>query len=170
MNQLDLNHLQNAVNRRGKAVGWVQGTFQPTHPEKYIGYGNPTYRSSWEKRVMEYMDRNENVIRWGSETLQIKYVFELSTNGKQKNYYVDFYCEIRNQQGTVEKVAIEVKPDTQTRPPIPPKNKTAKAMKNYLYSVSTYVKNQNKWKSAKIFCEKQGIRFMLLTENDLFKK
>ena len=116
------------------------------------------------------MDRNENVIHWGSETLRVPYIFELSTNSKQKNYYVDFYCEIRNQQGNVEKVAIEVKPLGQTAPPIPPKNKTAKAMKNYLYSVSTYVKNQNKWKAAEIYCRKNGMKFMLLTENDLFKK
>jgi len=170
MNQLDLNHLADTINKRGKTVGWSQGTFQPTHPEKYIGYGLPKYRSSWELRVMRYLDLNENVLKWNSEGLRIKYMFELSTNGKQKNYYVDFYCEIRNQQGIVEKVAIEVKPLGQTAPPIPPKNKTAKAMKNYLYSVSTYVKNQNKWKAAEIFCRKNGMKFMLLTENDLFKK
>ena len=38
--------------------------------------GNPTniiYRSSWELRVMNYFDRNPNILQWASEEFSIPY-------------------------------------------------------------------------------------------------
>ena len=51
-----------------------KGFFKPANPSKYIG--DPTqiiYRSGWELRVMQYLDKNPNVIEWRSEEVAIPY-------------------------------------------------------------------------------------------------
>jgi hypothetical protein len=58
---------------------------------------------------------------------------------------------------------VEVKPKVQTQPPKPRKRQTKKA----LQEVMTWEVNKAKWSAAKRYAEKQGIDFMILTEDHL---
>ena len=50
------------------------GTFRPKNPRKYAGDpNNIIYRSTWEARVMNWLDKNPNIITWASEEIAIPY-------------------------------------------------------------------------------------------------
>jgi hypothetical protein len=45
----------------------LKGKFKPKNPQKYKGnVTNIIYRSSWELRLMSYLDNHKNIISWGS--------------------------------------------------------------------------------------------------------
>ena len=64
---------------------------------------------------------------------------------------------------------IEIKPSNQTLPPQAPRKQTRKALMVFENAVETYTKNLAKWNAAKEFCEKNNAKFLVLTENELFK-
>lgn len=147
------------------AYGYKQGFFSPKFPKKYIG--DPTnivYRSGWEKRVMQSLDENTNVLRWASEEIVVPYISPI--DNRPHRYFVDFYVEARAVDGSIKKMLLEVKPAAQTQPPKSPKRKT----KRYISEVMTYGVNEAKWKAAKEFCKDKGWEFRLITEAELFKK
>ncbi len=165
-NRFNPQKFLNAANsRKGH---WKQNFYQLQHPEKYIGSEPPFYRSSWEKRAFYMLDTNVNVIRWGSEIIQIPYSFTLQECGNKHRYFIDIYAEIKQSDGTIVKYCIEIKPKSQKEPPKPPKVRNRKFIKNYLYNATTWVKNQNKWKAAQAFCASKGYTFKIWTEEDLF--
>ena len=147
------------------AHNYKQGFFKPRNPKKYIG--DPTnivYRSGWEKRVMEWLDSNLNVVRWGSEEVIIPYVSPI--DNKVHRYFTDFYVEAVGRDGGVRKMLLEVKPKAQTQEPKKPQRTT----KRYITEVMTYGINQAKWKAAEDFCRNRGWEFKVITETELFKK
>jgi hypothetical protein len=160
------NRFLNTINKR--RGNWKQGTYTLLHPEKFLGKWPLIYRSSWEERAFYMMDNNENVIKWGSELLEIPYSYSLQSTGNRHKYYVDIYAIIRDKNGIEQKYAIEIKPKCQSVPPVPPKVRNPKAMKNYVYAASTYVKNQNKWKAVETYCKNSNMKFVVLTEEHLF--
>ena len=144
---------------------YKQGFFSPRFPKKYIG--DPTnivYRSGWEKRVMQTLDENSNVLRWASEEIVVPYISPI--DNRPHRYFVDFYVEARAPDGSIKKILIEVKPASQTQPPKSPKRKT----KRYISEVMTYGVNEAKWKAAREFCKDKGWEFQIITEAELFKK
>ena len=149
-------------------MGWSQGEYNPINPQKVIGieFKKPFYRSGWERTVMLSLDQNPKVLRWGSETHKIPYNFSLTES--KRNYYVDFYVEMLNSKNTIDKFLIEVKPDSQTRLPAPPKNKNFKAQKNYNYRLIEFKKNQDKWKFANSFSRNSNIQFIITTEKGIY--
>jgi hypothetical protein len=162
-------------NRRTKdnKNKYKQGKYYLLNPEKYIGHPPILYRSSWEYAFCKFCDTNEKVKKWSSEGLEIKYQitnnnYELETH----RYYPDFYLEMI-QNGDPEKydrIIVEIKPKSETEPPKPPKRQTLKMLENYEYSLNTYRKNLHKWAFTKEWCEKRGIKFIIITEDDLIKK
>jgi hypothetical protein len=147
------------------AYGYKQGFFSPKFPKKYIG--DPTnivYRSGWEKRVMQSLDENTNVLRWASEEIVVPYISPI--DNRPHRYFVDFYVEARAVDGSIKKMLLEVKPAAQTQPPKSPKRKT----KRYISEVMTYGVNEAKWRAAQEFCKDKGWEFRLITEAELFKK
>ena len=42
---------------------WAQGMYVPKNPEKYIGNNKPRYRSSWELRIMMFLDENKHILK-----------------------------------------------------------------------------------------------------------
>lgn len=160
-----------------KKGGLKQGYFIPRHPEKCIltegsldNKGN-FYRSGWEKKFMQWADGNPNVVSWSSEPFSIKYwsaVKEAQAieNGriyKGSNYYIDFYIKTIND----EEFLVEVKPKKECTPPVMPRKKTEKAMMSYKKALMTYEINQAKWKYARAFAEEKGVKFIIITEDDL---
>lgn len=148
---------------------FYQGVFTPKNPNKCINIakGKPPFaRSSWETRAFNWCDTNANVIKWASELVKVPYIYEIDQ--RLHNYFPDLYVEIIDKQGKLKKYLIEIKPDKQTSKPNPPKNKTKKALFNYNKALREWVKNQNKWKHAGMFCEGKDWVFRVVTERDLF--
>jgi hypothetical protein len=147
------------------AGNYKQGFFKPIHPKKYRG--DPTnivYRSGWEKRVMESLDSNPNVISWSSEEVVIPYISPI--DNRPHRYFIDFYVEAIRRDGETTVMLLEVKPKAQTQEPKKPKRNT----KRYLTEVMTWGVNQAKWKAAKEYCDYKGWEFKLITESELFAK
>jgi len=144
--------------------GVQKGLFTPRHPEKYKGnVKNIVYRSSWERSFMNFLDNNTTVIQWASETIPIPY--RKPTTGRIHKYYPDFWVKYKNKNGKIIQEIIEVKPEKQTRQP----TTVGKTKKTQLYEAITWSVNLAKWKAAKIFCDKYGIKFRIMTERDIFK-
>ncbi len=138
-----------------------KGRFRPKNPQKYKGDpNNIIYRSTWEIKVMNYLDENPNVIWWGSEELPIPYLSPVDK--KKHRYFPDFIAKMRKADGTVMTYVIEVKPEKQTKPPTQ-KRKT----KTYLQEAITYEVNKAKWHAATEFCKDHGWQFQILTEKHL---
>jgi hypothetical protein len=138
-----------------------KGWFKPKNPKKYKGNpDNIVYRSTWELRVMRYLDENQAVIWWASEELPIPYVSPVDK--KVHRYFPDFIVRTRRKDGSEQTSILEVKPHKQTLPPTQ-KRKT----KNYLAEMVTYAVNQEKWKAADLFCKEHGWQFQLITEKEL---
>jgi len=148
--------------------GYFQGYYIVEHREKYISNGveqNPTYRSSYERKLMYWLDNNVNVIKWNSEGVKIPYYFQM--DGKLHFYFVDFYAEILDREGKINKYLIEIKPAKQCELPQPPKRNNIKSYKNYRYKMINYQRNQDKWKAAESFCKKYGMIWKIMSERDL---
>ena len=138
-----------------------KGRFKPKNPQKYKGDpNNIIYRSTWEIKVMNYLDENPNVIWWGSEELPIPYLNPVDK--KKHRYFPDFIAKMRKADGTVMTYVIEVKPEKQTQPPTQ-KRKT----KTFLQEAITYEINKAKWYAAEEFCKDHGWQFLILTERHL---
>jgi hypothetical protein len=142
-----------------------RGRYNPKNKSKYMG--DPTkiiYRSLWERKCMLIFDENPNVTKWASEEIAIPYLSPVDR--KRHKYYPDFIIEMKNKQGEVETVMIEVKPKKQTQPPKKPKRQT----KKFLNEAKTYLTNQAKWEAASAFCDIKGWTFKILTEKEIFGK
>lgn len=144
-----------------------KGFFRPKNPSRYKG--DPTniiYRSSWEFKLMTYLDVHPDVIEWSSEEFCVPY--RSPVDGKVHRYFPDFKVKQRNTQGVIETVVIEVKPHKQVLPPvISTTTKTNKPTKRYLNEVVTYGINQAKWKAARSYCADRNWKFLIMTENEL---
>jgi TnsA endonuclease N terminal len=134
-----------------------RGLFTPKFPAKYLGDSrNIVYRSLWERQFMRYCDETSAIRRWASEEFYVPYVSPV--DGRIHRYFPDFMLEVQAADG-VKKFVIEIKPKYQTAIPRERKRQSRK----YLAEVA-------KWDAAKEFCAKQGLTFLVLTEDDLFTR
>lgn len=139
-----------------------RGYFKPRNPSKYNGDpSNIIYRSSWEAKLMKYLDDHPDVIQWSSEEIAIPYRSPI--DNKIHRYFPDFKVKKRNSVGIVETLMIEVKPKSQTVPPKVQKKPT----KRYVNEVFTWGINSAKWKAAQQYCEERKWKFVIMTEDQL---
>ena len=147
---------------------YYRGRFVPHNPSKYNG--NPTniiYRSSWEFRVMRYLDENSSIVQWSSEELAIPYVSPL--DGRVHRYFPDFIVKIERDSNPTTIHMIEIKPAAQTK--IPTVRKTSQPVtRKYITEVMTYGVNNAKWQAATEYCNDRGWKFIVITERELFGK
>ena len=135
--------------------------FHPKNPKKYRGDANKIiYRSSWEVRVMKWLDDNPNVIWWASEELPIPYKSPIDQ--KIHRYFPDFIVRLKQRGGKETTLILEIKPESQTKAPVQ-KRKTSR----FIQEAATYAINQEKWRAADLFCKEHGWQFRVLTEKDL---
>jgi hypothetical protein len=140
-----------------------QGKFHPQNPQKYKGnVNNIIYRSSWELKFMQWCDRNENILEYGSEEFWIPYLSPV--DNRIHRYFPDFIIKVKENTDKIKTYVVEVKPQRQT---VPPKQKS-KVTKSYLYETQTYAVNQAKWKAAEEWCADRLLNFMVITEKELF--
>ena len=138
------------------------GLFRPKNPQKYVGdYKNIIYRSSWEARVMTWLDKNPDILSWASEELTVPYMSPV--DGRWHRYFPDFLVKVRTKDNKTKTMMLEVKPKKQAKAPEPKKRVT----KQYIQEVATYGVNQAKWKAATEYCMDRGWEFKVITEEHL---
>jgi hypothetical protein len=138
------------------------GKFIPKYPQKYVGdYTNIIYRSSWECKVMYWLDSNPNIVSWASEELIIPYISPV--DGKRHRYFPDFIVKSKTKDNKLKTTIIEVKPKKQSVEP----EKKKKVTKQYIQEVMTWGVNQAKWKAATEYALDRGWEFMVITEDHL---
>lgn len=136
---------------------FAQGKYEVVNLEKYVGNKKPTFRSSWEWSFMKFCDTNPNILKWASEAVKIPYKDPFT--GKGTIYVPDFFIQYVDKNNKINTELIEVKPENQTI-----LEKVGKNRNNQLQ----WAKNQVKWRAAYEWCSKQGIKFRILNEKDLF--
>lgn len=136
---------------------FASGKYQLKNPDKYVGNRAPRYRSSWELSVMQKFDTHPSIAKWASEAISIPYKCPLT--GRQTVYVPDFFVQYIDKDGKMHVELIEVKPRNQTVREAVGRNKNNQI---------EYARNMAKWKAAIAWCNKQGIRFRVINEQDIF--
>lgn len=139
------------------SMKFSRGLFQPKNPEKYAGKGSIKYRSSWELKFMQFLDSHPSVKHWASESISIPYINPVVK--KTKSYIPDFFIIYEDVSGNRRGELVEIKPHKETS-----LEAAGKSLKNQIQAVV----NQAKWKAAAEFCNRQGIKFRVITEHDMF--
>jgi hypothetical protein len=135
---------------------WAQGSYEVLNPAKYVGRGQPRYRSGWELSFMRFCDTNDNVLQWASESIAIPYMNPVT--GKKSQYVPDFLVTYRTRDNTVRAELIEIKPKKQS------------VIESRMSSRDRAVVavNYAKWDAAQKWCRRNGLTFRVITENDMF--
>ena len=148
-----------------------QGWYKILNQEKFIKPidehmrsfkdGHVNYKSSLELKAIRYCDYNKHIVKWSLEPFNVKYL--KPTDGKVHRYYIDFFIEF----STGDKFLVEVKSKGETVPPKKPKKATDKSIMRYQKAIQTYAVNCAKWEAAKKFAQERGLRFIILSEEEL---
>lgn len=136
---------------------YTQGQFTPINPQKMIGNLRPSFRSSWELRMMSFLDVHPSVIQWGSECVRIPYTNPLT--GKNTVYVPDFLIKYQDKLGRQRTELIEVKPKKETF------MEAAKSRRDKAFVIV----NTAKWQAALAMCARHGITFRVLNEDSIFQ-
>ena len=61
------------------------GKYVPRNPQKYRGdINNIIWRSTWELRLLKFMDENSSILEYGSEEIIVPYISPI--DGKMHRY------------------------------------------------------------------------------------
>jgi len=135
-----------------------QGPYVVLNPQKYAGKGVPKYRSGWELAFMRFCDSNDHIITWSSESLVIPYINPLT--GKKTRYIPDFLIQYRNKHNKVVTELIEIKPKKQSILESKANNRDR----------AIVAVNYAKWAAAQKWCQRNGLTFRVITEDDIFRQ
>jgi hypothetical protein len=136
---------------------YAQGKYVIKNPAKYVGNRAPTYRSSWEFSFMQFCDNNPNIIQWASEPFMIPYRNPFT--GRNTVYVPDFmmvYVD-KNQQKHAE--VVEVKPSKETT------LENARSVRDR----AAVALNMAKWTAAQAWCRNYGLKFRVVTEDQIYQ-
>jgi hypothetical protein len=136
---------------------FAQGAYVVKNKAKYVGRGTPRYRSGWELAFMRFLDNNDNILQWASESISIPYRNPIT--GKQSIYVPDFLITYKNRNNQMIAEVIEIKP----------KKQSVVESKMKANERATVAVNYAKWDSATKWCRKQGLLFRVITEDDMFR-
>lgn len=134
-----------------------QGQFRMTNPQKYVGKSAPYARSSWEVKVMQLFDTNSNILQWASEEVGIPYISPI--DNRMHTYYPDFMVRYIDANNREHVELLEVKPNSQST------LETARSLADR----QALAVNAAKWQAATQWCKSKGIRFRVITENEIFR-
>jgi hypothetical protein len=133
-----------------------QGNYLVRNPGKYVGKGTPRYRSGWEMTFMMFLDSNDNVLQWASESISIPYRNPLT--GKQSMYIPDFLVTYRGRNNTTVAELIEIKPKKQSLI-------ESKATDRDRAIVAL---NYAKWDAATKWAKRNGLTFRVINEDMIY--
>ena len=105
---------------------------------------------------MRVLDAHPNVTQWASESMSIPYLHPLT--GKWSFYIPDLLIVFVDKDGKKRAELVEIKPAKETY------LDRAKSKKDKL----VHAVNQAKWVAAIAWCQKNGLTFRVLTEDQLF--
>tara|TARA_R110000782_G_scaffold118084_3_gene208597 strand:- start:960 stop:1418 length:459 start_codon:yes stop_codon:yes gene_type:complete len=145
-----------------KKGSFKRGIYRPKNKHKYIGRSTPNYRSSWELHFFQWCDRNPNVLEWAAEAVVIPYISPVDS--KTHRYFVDNILILKEGNKNT-KYLVEIKPSKQT---IPPTITRKKKRETILHEQITYEINKAKWDAANNWSIKNGYKFIIITEKELF--
>jgi len=135
-----------------------KGKYKIKKPEKYAGdVSNVVFRSLWERNAFRWCEDNPKVKLWNSEGVVVPY--KCTIDRKLHRYFVDLLIEMENKKIYL----IEIKPKSQTKPPVKKSRKT----KRYINEALTFSRNQDKWNAADKFAKHNGWEFQVWTEETL---
>ena len=136
---------------------FAQGVYVPVNAKKYIGKGNPRYRSGWEWSFFQFCDNNDAVLEWASEAIVIKYRHPFT--GKITNYIPDVFMRYRTKNNKICTELIEIKPRKQSviEGKMSERDRMVVAI------------NHAKWAAAQAWCKQANIVFRVLNEDSLFR-
>ena len=115
-----------------------------------------------ELYFFQWCDRNPNVLEWASEAVIVPYISPL--DNKVHRYFVDNILILKEGSKNV-KYLVEIKPYKQT---IPPNATRRKKRETLLHEQATYEVNKVKWEAANEWAKKNGYKFIIITEKELF--
>ena len=136
---------------------FAQGVYTVKNAGKYVGRGEPRYRSSWENVFMNFCDTNENVMQWASEPVRISYRHPLT--GRMTTYVPDFIVTYRGPNNTTRAELIEIKPKSQSI------IEDRQSQRDHAVVAINYAK----WAAAQAWCKQNGLTFRVITESDIFR-
>lgn len=171
------------LNSKPNNSKYQQGNFIPKYKDKIVklnNQGGVYYRSSWELKIMTWLDNNKSITKWGAECMRIPYQLTEFKNGdvivKEHSYFPDFYYELKTTKDDIKRVVVEVKPykeykmvqDLSEGKLTVPEN-GMKKLKNFEYDLILANKNKSKWETMIQWCNKKGYEFIIITEQHLKK-
>jgi hypothetical protein len=136
---------------------FAQGPYTVKNAAKYVGKGTPRYRSGWEHAFMRFLDNNEHVVNWASESITIPY--RNPVTGKQSMYVPDFLITYRNKSNQLVAELVEIKP----------KKQSVIESKMSARDGAVVAVNYAKWDAATKWARRNGLTFRVITEDDMFR-
>jgi hypothetical protein len=136
---------------------FAQGIYTVKNQSKYVGRGQPRFRSGWEHAFMRFLDNNEHVVNWASESISIPY--RNPVTGKQSMYVPDFLITYRNKSNQLVAELVEIKPKKQS---VIESKMTAR-------DGAVVAVNYAKWDAATKWARRNGLTFRVITEDDMFR-
>lgn len=133
-----------------------QGTYTVKNTQKYVGTGEPRYRSGWEMTFMMFLDNNDSIVNWASESIRIPY--RNPVTGKQSMYVPDFFITYRDRTNRMRAELVEIKP----------KKQSLIESKMSARDGAIVAVNYAKWDAATKWCRRQGITFRVINEDQIF--
>ena len=125
-------------SKKKKKVSFKEGYFvSAKNKNKKIHY-----RSSWELEVYETLEKNNDVVNYEVESIQVEYFFE----GERHTYFPDI--KVYYTDGQVD--VWEIKPSSQT-------------------NLKAFPVNEAKWMYCNEYCKLRGWNFKIVTETGLGK-
>jgi hypothetical protein len=136
---------------------FAQGLYAIKNLSKYVGKGQPRYRSGWEHAFMRFLDNNDNVLQWASESVSIPYRNPIT--GKQSIYVPDFLITYRTKNDTMRAELVEIKPRKQSviEGKMSEKDRMIVAV------------NYAKWDQATKWAKRNGLTFRVINEDQIFR-
>lgn len=135
---------------------FASGSYTVKNPTKYVGKGTPRYRSGWELTFMMFLDSNDNILQWASESISIPYRNPIT--GKPSMYVPDFLITYRDKNNQMRAELIEIKPKKQSII-----ESKASARDRAVVAV-----NYAKWDSATKWAKRNGLTFRVINEDQIF--
>lgn len=135
---------------------FAQGFYEIKNTTKYVGKARPKYRSGWEHAFMRFLDNNDNVLQWASESISIPYRNPIT--GKQSIYVPDFFITYRTRDNVMMAELVEIKP----------KKQSVLESKASDRDRAIIAVNYAKWDAATKWAKRNGLKFRVITEDDLF--
>jgi hypothetical protein len=133
-----------------------QGIYTVRNPGKYVGKGTPRYRSGWEMTFMMFLDSNDNIVQWASESITIPYRNPIT--GKQSMYVPDFFVTYRDRDNTTRAELIEIKPKKQSL--------IESRMSDRDRAIVAV--NYAKWDAATKWARRNGLTFRVINEDQIY--